>query len=354
MRTAREARPCTESIPHRTRLENLGVDFDVTVVAFAEHKRNKQVGFSTYGEHYKYIDPATKKLKRAKGITKILKGAFYADYKPNTTTISRPASRGRGEKRKTTGYTRGGGRRRPRKAALTAEQKLAMHVADDRVKGITLGNIVHSELCAWARAKSNAEWRKTHQTPNMYTVKIIRTLKMIQIEPLYGEWPVFSDWGIATGIDIVGASAQYGGKLVLIEVKTGYEGYFTRGNAGMTRSPMKRVLNSPMNQAFLQCLTARAILEYDYGISGVIGIVLHVTSKGVDVHPIPDLFLKRQRSIYNQLKQYVLVENTTSRTAIPRSSLTRVTPQKTQKRRRNTNSTTTIEKNRNPILYNFC
>lgn len=285
------AKPCEQVIPDKFLLKNVGVEYHSTVTKFANHKRNKNVGFIAFEEHYKYIDPATMKLRRAKGITKILKGAFYQDYAPTYSPKKKPS--------------KGRGRGKPKTKGLTASQLLAQKIADERVKGIKLGNIVHEELCDWARIPSTEEWSRKHPRPNTYTVKVIRELARLRIEPLYGEWPIYANWGIATGIDIVGASADYGGRLVLIEIKTGYEGYFKRGNKQMTRTPMKRVPNSPQNQAFLQCLIARAMLEKEYGISGVIGLVIRVRMDGVNVYAIPSTFLKRQNTIYRGLKDHV-------------------------------------------------
>jgi len=288
MRTsARHARPCTERVPDKFRLRDAGIGYHASVKAFSAHARNRSVGFTPYDGCFKYVDPATGRLRRAKGITKILRGAFYADYTPVYGPRAKPRPRTR----------------------ETSRQRLARQMADDRVRGLELGTVVHQELCDWARIADERAWRRDHPTPNMYTVKAIRALNKLRIEPLYGEWPIFAHWGtagIATGIDIVGASAEYDGRLVLIEIKTGYEGYFKRGSGKMTRTPMKRVDNSPQNQAFLQCLTARAMLENEYGIAGTIGLVMRVHARGVNVYAIPDTFLRRQNTIYRGLRAYVL------------------------------------------------
>jgi hypothetical protein len=285
----RYARPCDETVPEKINLKDLGVSYHPNVVAFANHPRNLNVGFVPLEEHYQYVDPVTNKLRRAKGITKLLKDTFYKDFKP---VYAPSPSTNRKKKRMKRGVK------------LTGQQLLAQKLADDRIKGLKLGTTVHQELCDWARLPSIEAWRCKHPRPNMYTVKVIRALHRLRIEPLYGEWPIFADWGIATGIDIVGASADYRGRLVLIEVKTGYEGYFKRGNGNMTRTPMKRVINSPMNQALLQCLIGRAILEREYGIEGVIGIVIRVHREGVNVYPIPETFLRRQNTIYRALRDH--------------------------------------------------
>jgi len=291
---ARLAVPCTEFVPNKFRLDAHGIAYDPMVEAFATHERNMSVGFVNFTKNFKYIDPHTGRLKSAKGITKILKGAFYDDYTP--------AYRQGEKKRCASAPARG---KRKRSSRLTAHQRLKAQISDTRLAGVELGKTVHQELCDWARTPREDEWRRRHPAPNMYTVKVIRALNMLRIEPLYGECPIFANWGIATGIDMVGASAKYGGRLVLIEIKTGYEGYFNRGSGTMTRTPLKRVSNSPLNQAFLQCLTARAILDNEYGIRGTIGIVIRVHSRGVNVHTIPDEFIRRQNAIYRGLQQYV-------------------------------------------------
>jgi len=289
-----EAVPCNLEIPNKYRCQDDGVRYDKDVEKFADSERNKNVAFIKSTETFQYVVPGKQTPVTAKGITKIIKAAYFDNYAP----VAPSSSKFKKNKRK---------KQRQRNKGKTAHQILQDRLKNKRIKGFTLGNIVHQELCDWARMKSKATWKRKHPNPNTYTVKVIRALNMMKLEPLFGEWPIYDEnIPYATSIDMVCASGSEKGRLVLIELKTGYQGYFNKGNEMMTRSPLKRVPNSPLNQAYIQCLMAKATLESLYGLNKVYGLVVRVHERGVKAYPIPDEFLRRQQTIYMGVRDYMM------------------------------------------------
>lgn len=284
--------PCTLTVPNKYRCSKDKIKYDDDVEKFASSSRNKNVAFIKRTETFQYVLPGRKKPITAKGITKIIRGAYYDNYKPVYTTSTFRKNQQKKE--------------RERNKGKSAQQILVDRVRDKRLKGFSLGTTVHEELCDWARMKSKCAWKEKHPTPNTYTIKVIRALYMMKLEPLFGEWSIYDEHiPYATSIDMVCASGTEKGRLVLVELKTGYQGYFNKGNEMMTRSPLKMVPNSPLNQAYIQCLMAKATLERHYNIHRVYGLIIRVHERGVKAYPIPDEFLRRQNSIYSGVKDYM-------------------------------------------------
>lgn len=330
-----EAVPCNLEIPNKYRCQDDGIRYDKDVEKFADSERNKNVAFIKSTETFQYVIPGKATPVTAKGITKIIKAAYFDNYVPVAPSSS---SNFKKNKRK---------KQRQRNKGKTAHQILQDRLKNKRIKGFTLGNVVHEELCDWARMKNKNTWKRKHPNPNTYTVKVIRALKMMKLEPLFGEWPIYDEnIPYATSIDMVCASGTEKGRLVLIELKTGYQGYFNKGNQMMTRSPLKRVPNSPLNQAYIQCLMAKATLESLYGLNKVYGLVVRVHERGVKAYPIPDEFLRRQQAIYTGVRDYMMERYPSlNRPRSKNISIKRARPPPT--------TTTTRAKRRNPTTaYN--
>lgn len=301
-----EAVPCNLQIPNKYKCQDDGVRYDKDVERFADSERNKKVAFIKSTETFQYVVPGKEKPVTAKGITKIIKAAYFDNYRPVTTNKNNKNANGRPSSSNLRNkYKRK--KQRQLDKGKTAQQILQDRVKCKRIKGFTLGTVVHEELCDWARMKSKTTWKRKHPNPNTYTVKVIRALNMMKLEPLFGEWPIYDEHiPYATSIDMVCASGTEKGRLVLVELKTGYQGYFNKGSDMMTRTPLKRVPNSPLNQAYLQCLMAKATLESLYGLNKVYGLVIRVHERGVKAYPIPDEFLRRQSSIYSGVRNYMI------------------------------------------------
>jgi|SRR6056297_2371792 len=290
--------PCSSPIPRKYKCRQDKVEYDPQVLKFAQHPRNKKVAFIKHTESFEYVDPCTDHVVRAKGLTKIIKGAFFSNYEP---VYSKETTQMR--KKRNKNYSR----ETQRKHGISGEEMLRRKVNNKRLKGFTLGNVVHDELCSWARSTNEKEWAEQNKTLNTFTIEIMKVLKAMKIEPLYGEWPIFDEHvPYATSIDMIGISGRAKGKLVLIEIKTGYDGYFDKGNAKMTRTPLKRVINSPQNQAFIQCLMAMLTLKHRYGINQVFGVVIRAGVNGVDIEPVPQPFIDKSDSVYNALCTYMI------------------------------------------------
>jgi hypothetical protein len=281
-----EAKPISASyVTQKFLCSSVGVRHDPdTVEKLLSHERRELVRFIPLSERFEYVATGDR-VRSIRGLTKILKGAFYPDYKP-------PSSRRKGKGKAP--------------LPMPGRKILAERASDTRLRGLTLGTQVHMEMCDWAQMKNVSSWKRKHPTPNAYTVAVIRALNALQLEPVAGEVAIFDESiPFATSIDMVCASAL-GGKLVLVELKTGYEGYFSEGSGYMAKQPLTRYKNSPLNQAMLQCLMAAIVLERKYGFSECVScMVLRVNVSGVECYQVPEFLIRRRLSIYNSLKDYV-------------------------------------------------
>jgi hypothetical protein len=107
----------------------------------------------------------------------------------------------------------------------------------------------------------------------------------------------------ATSIDMVGTMKDSSGRerLVLVELKTGFEGIFEDGahqmNLPSTVPPMK---DSPRNQATLQVLMARLTLKHRYGIDPPpLCCVINVNAQGAFPFWVHTSILAAEDHIYN-------------------------------------------------------
>jgi hypothetical protein len=149
------------------------------------------------------------------------------------------------------------------------------------------GKRVHREVEIFTNMPDDYE--RLVPEPHPYTVKFLRALTMHMYRPLYSEFKIFDEHAkIGTAIDLlcVDENPATEGRLVLVELKCGMDGYELVGN-GCMQGPMSVINNCPLNQAFLQVMYASIILEMNYGIEPGLCIVAHVFKTGADLHPLP-------------------------------------------------------------------
>ena len=96
--------------------------------------------------------------------------------------------------------------------------------------------------------------------------------------------------GFATAIDVIGRD-RVDGRVMIFEIKTGYNGYFKQSNQCM-KTPLTPFADAPLNQAQVQLLLTRMTLASSYGyyVPYDCAYVIHVHDGGVNPYPL-DLLL---------------------------------------------------------------
>lgn len=165
----------------------------------------------------------------------------------------------------------------------------------DKYGGLARGTIMHEQLRLWANEASRGEIRSQYLTMHKYTRKAIGFMEENELTPVRAEVVAFDPCSrVATAIDMVCMNKQ--GHVILIEWKSGMDSYFDRGNSSMHGPHV--VSNCPRNQAFMQLLFGKMMLEQHHAVRSDADYVVQVHKDGVDPFPLPDAMLKKQRQLY--------------------------------------------------------
>ena len=198
-------------------------------------------------------------IRLLKGLCNELKNAFYADY--DYYRVSKKSKSKPSKKRK-----RGdGGKERGKRV----DEELSRYVLD-QVE------------------------RKTY---HLYTIKCIRALKHWGYQPSTCQVNIYDeDIGIATAIDCLVLNRKK--EMVLLEIKTGFEGYHDESTHFMTK-PLTGIANTPKNQHFLQLLFMCIMLDKKYGISLYErAYVIRICDAGVYRYKLPDWATEKRDIMY--------------------------------------------------------
>ena len=262
------------------------------VEKFVLHPRNKRVTFYETGEHFIHKDP-NGKIKTIRGLTKLMGTQFYP---PTAKEVGRTKLRPVRKKKE-----KGKGPSTVIGVGGSWDDTVHMLIRDTRRRGKTLGTMVHEELSDYAKMNDVA-WLDKHPTPNMYTIKAIRALAIWRLEPIAGECPILGD-GFATGIDMVCTNSR--GQLVLVEIKTGYEGAFELPSyvGAKLRYPLGglRGGDCPRNKAMMQISIARSVLIKHYGLNNPLPLVVRIHKTGVDHHWADQYLIEHEVGVYRAL-----------------------------------------------------
>jgi hypothetical protein len=190
---------------------------------------NKATAITDHDSCDYYVDTETK--TRLRGITKRLKKRFYPRVKKVKTK-------------------KNGGR-----------------IDGNLPKGLKGGRIVHHQIESFVKNCKNgtldAFYKITVMDPR--TVKIINTLSKMKYTILYAEYKVGDkNLKLGTGVDLVCQNAD--GEIVLLEIKTGGERYYTPKDAQRMKKPFNMLDTSPWSQHQLQLLATKKLFEITTGI----------------------------------------------------------------------------------------
>jgi hypothetical protein len=119
-----------------------------------------------------------------------------------------------------------------------------------------------------------------------YTRKILQALKAYALRPVMSELSLCDpELGVATKADLICLDAR--NRITLVEVKTGYYASWDRA-CGLMRGPTKKPLSdSPRNQALIQLLFTKRMIERTYGTRVDRAVVLRVDPDGVTPYTLP-------------------------------------------------------------------
>jgi hypothetical protein len=162
--------------------------------------------------------------------------------------------------------------------------------------GLTRGKNVHDELMHFANM-SKKEFEKAYKNGDIevYTAKTILSLREWGLKPVCSEVCVWNQ-SIATRIDCIATNED--GELILIEWKTGMDNYFERGNTSMHGILKDKFSNCPMNQAHLQLLISRMMIEVEYKTKVDRQYVINIHGDGVNAYELPERMYEMRGDIY--------------------------------------------------------
>lgn len=173
-------------------------------------------------------------------------------------------------------------------------------------KGIHAGKIrgttVHQEIEDFLFLDSK-NFRKKHPSIHIYTHKILTfILETMKWRLLRSEFNLFDErLGIGTSVDIIAVTNE--GKLVLIEVKCGFSGYFDNHDGYMEGS-LHKLTNSPHHQANLQLISEALLIVKNHQISldNMLLYVIRVDDDGLYHYKVNNEYVqKKGPKIYRDL-----------------------------------------------------
>jgi len=193
-------------------------------------------------------------------------------------------------------------KRQKRSASLDATEPEQSH-GHGRHYGTIRGTEVHRQLQDFIELDPK-NYLKKHRNSTQSFMKRIMTyiLRYTDWEPLRAEFDVFDETlRIGTSIDMVCVNRE--GRLIFIEIKTGYRNYFDDHSGYMAHS-LSKLTDSPRHQAYIQLMTACMFVVRNHGIpvSRMALYVLRVDEDDVYPYPIDnDYFERKMPLIYQDL-----------------------------------------------------
>lgn len=200
------------------------------------------------------------------------------------------------------------------------------------LEGKERGKLVHSELERYTNSpgvyiSQKHNYIRSVESLHDYTKKAIFALDKWHLTPLCAEvaiGDIENMWG--TMIDSVCLFTRGDErKLVLIEWKTGMDGYIEKGNK-MMRGPLGRHFsNCPLNQAHAQLLMAKQMLIRYYGIIVSDAYVVNINTESVRPYRYPSIMGEMECEVYEYMISCLTAENLAkSERALNRKRVTKV------------------------------
>jgi hypothetical protein len=207
------------------------------LISFLEHERHKILLFNG-GRFYINIRVQTEKQDYEKnvflrGLVPFINDIFFPKYNySHATKYVAPLKRSRSKINRKKQYDKG--------ILVTKKNKF---------DGIMTGDLVHGQITTYFNSDFN-RFKKIHPVIHEWTKRILSSLTEWDWIPIVSEFPCFNRIiGVASRTDFICAGKH--GKIIFIELKTGYDDTFLCSSGKMNLMPSWG--DCPKNQAMLQC-----------------------------------------------------------------------------------------------------
>jgi len=168
-----------------------------------------------------------------------------------------------------------------------------------RGDGLKRGKTVHHEIEILTNEGPRGLRKRGRRSIHPYTRKIAAALQIWQWRPVVSELAVHDPAiNIATKADLICLDSK--GRMILVELKTGFDNDFLRGTGSMHGPLAGRVSNAPLNQAKLQALVTKSIIE-SHGIHVHQAAVVQVHCDGISRFTVDREFLNCTSQIVSRL-----------------------------------------------------
>jgi hypothetical protein len=272
-----------------------GVDDKKPVEKLLLNERNKRIIHQ--GSCFYMINKKTGKYEPLKGLLPSLKKAFWPET--NFYTVSSTIA---GQKRKRSNTsTRRRGRNNKNIKQIAVPHNKGRHFGSIR------GSQVHKQLEDFILLdKKNFD--KKYGRLHIWTKRILLYIIEQEWQPIFSEFHIFDeDLRIATSIDMICITPE--GKLIILEFKTGYSGYWRKSNKGERISgPLKSIMaNNPLNRAKLQLAFSMLFLIKHHQIVNMEGWIIRIDQKELEAIKLDCNFLRiYSKSMYKHLEKRMI------------------------------------------------
>lgn len=153
------------------------------------------------------------------------------------------------------------------------------------VFGRFIGSRVDREISAWASSLGQLKCNEKDNKPfHAYTQRLIQKFKEWGWKPVQGQYCVGTlSTGVGTAIDLLMRDRE--GRLVAVELKCGFDGYFQTPVA-MMKPPFQKIPCCPLNRARMQLLFGYALLLLSSNLRPASLYVINVNKSEIDAYKV--------------------------------------------------------------------
>lgn len=185
-----------------------------------------------------------------RGITAVIKAKFFPDYafRPSACNIAPPK-----------------------------------HVHNSK-NGMSRGRLVDGQIQKWIKSRNDII-KKKPPTMHLFARAFVELTKKLKLTPIGTQIVVRDErCDIATLVDSVFINSK--GRVVIVELKTGFEGYNDTSNARM-KGKFSYLSNAPANQHQLQLAFTRCMFEGTFPEFGEVhALLIRMTDSGAHVRSL--------------------------------------------------------------------
>ena len=170
----------------------------------------------------------------------------------------------------------------------------------NRFEGLYRGDIVHKQLELYVNKGGIKSIHLLFNSIHPFTKKAIIALNLWKWVPIVSEFTIYDEnLNLATRVDLLCLDESK--DIVLVEWKCGMDNYVNRGNKPM-KGPLKESYsNSPSNQAYLQLLFTKLIIEYTYDVRIKKSYIVRIFADGIEPYFLPKLLSGKANIVYQYL-----------------------------------------------------